>query len=349
MKHTGYHYLDLTSYTVYNGDPFGPGAFRDNVIALIHANMSSGPDREIVFVTRDEPTQEFVQLTRCTHRATYVDANVTCIMRGALGRANCGADAVRETPNRPAEPSLFALGLPFMQYFTHWVRQPFFDVLNILNGVNNYAPTIAELYISNPLTAQYDNSTSKYDTRIGDLDIKTFEQRFSLLWNTYWKLAWSAKSLNGGDLKAPYFDPLKAKDIDKGPRIETIQNASSTTVFPLPSVYAIDRAWLSIYFIACGVMFFAAVFSFVMRTLCRAPIILGYVSSLIRDSTYFEDSSRYKNSTEDGLEKSKRLGALRVIVADVGSGRGVTGRIAFAPVGRGQDRIRRVEKGRLYD
>ncbi|KAF2027625.1 hypothetical protein EK21DRAFT_24572, partial [Setomelanomma holmii] len=54
------------------------------------------------------------------------------------------------------------------------------------------------------------------------------------------------------------------------------QNTTSQITFPLPPVYTIDRPWLTLYFVSVGIMFFAAVFSFVMHTRCRAPTILGF-------------------------------------------------------------------------
>jgi hypothetical protein len=129
----------------------------------------------------------------------------------------------------------------------------------------------------------------------------------------------------------------------EGSKVGTILNATSHIVYPLPSVYAINRAWLGIYFVSFGVMFLAAIFSIVTRFMRHAPTLLGYVSSLIRGSSYFEDT--YKNNLEDGAHKTKRLGSMRVMVADVRNRGERAGGIAFAPADIGQ----RVEKGRWYD
>jgi hypothetical protein len=83
----------------------------------------------------------------------------------------------------------------------------------------------------------------------------------------------------------------------------------------------------------------------VIRALCHAPALLGYVSSLTRNSSYFPDVDHGANSAEDGPTRSKRLGGLRVMVADVRGGKDAVDRIAFAP-----KEIRgKVEKGRWYD
>jgi hypothetical protein len=88
-------------------------------------------------------------------------------------------------------------------------------------------------------------------------------------------------------------------------------------------------------------MLLAAVFALVIRALCRAPVLLGFTSSLTRDSAYFNDPEMSVNSVEDGSERTKRLGAMRVMVGEVRD----SGRIAFLPVGMGK----RVEKGQWYD
>jgi hypothetical protein len=89
-------------------------------------------------------------------------------------------------------------------------------------------------------------------------------------------------------------------------------------------------------------MFAAAVFSLVVHYRCHAPQILGFVSSLTRDSTYFEGVRG--NSSEDGAKTAKRLRSLRGRVEDVHAGADV-GKIAFAPA---QDGLR-VRKGRWYE
>jgi hypothetical protein len=87
-------------------------------------------------------------------------------------------------------------------------------------------------------------------------------------------------------------------------------NMTSHVTFPFTSAYAIDRAWLTVYFMAVATMLLSAISSLFVRTRCRAPVILGFASSLIRDSMYFAHYGVYNNSTEDGSERSKRLGKL---------------------------------------
>jgi hypothetical protein len=83
-------------------------------------------------------------------------------------------------------------------------------------------------------------------------------------------------------------------------------------------------------------MFMAAVFALAMRAMCRAPVVLGSVSSLTRDSIYFEDPELHANSTEDGAQRAKRLGNIRAMVGDARCDIEGAGKIAFVPTGAGR-------------
>lgn len=88
----------------------------------------------------------------------------------------------------------------------------------------------------------------------------------------------------------------------------------------------------------------AVVFALVMYVLYCALVLLGFVSSLIRNLTYFDNPGMYHNSMEDRLQRSKRLGAMRIIVGEVANNKKGSRRIVFVPAGIG----RRVEKEQWY-
>jgi hypothetical protein len=291
----------------------------------------------------------------------YVEAKVTCISPGDSSRANCGVHSIRETPTPPEDPSTAVLD---SWTDSQYSLIDFMDSLDILQAGRDHTSN-TENFLLNPLFAftnsdgrdpndiahadrasggllsQGDGTSIGYDkTALSTIDIATFERRFSLLWNTLWKIGWARKSVEGGG----WGDSINDANMST---VASVEHAASNVTFPLPAVYAIDRAWMGVYFVSVAVMFLAACFSLVVRSLCHAPQVLGYASSLVRDSRYFEDvTGMYRNSAEDGFEKSRRLGRMRVMLADV-SGGTETGKIAFAPVSRGM--VTRVEKGRWYE
>lgn len=279
----------------------------------------------------------YMAITRCSARTKYIDAQMSCISKGALGKTNCGVNSVRETlsPTNPAELNILET-IPFYSPDLpdeRWDWSPnlpnafmtfFMDLLDDSLGGSGTS-SLVEWYLKDPLTALNRPSNFGY-ANLGDLDIKLFEKRLSLLWNTLWKVGIQYGGIMGGKFRqSDHHDPLL--------------NTTSIITFPLPSVYALDLPWIILYFLSVAIMFFAAVFSLIMHYRCHAPPVLGYVSSLIRDSKYFDDGKILGNSAEDGTGKTKRLQYLKVMIADTKTDEDV-GKIAFVPA-HAESRVRR--------
>jgi hypothetical protein len=127
---------------------------------------------------------------------------------------------------------------------------------------------------------------------------------------------------------------------------DTLLNTTSHTEFSRLPVYTIHTVWITIHFVAVVVMFCAAIFSLVVHSQCRAPSILGNISSLTRDSAYLANHGVSGNSAEDGASTTKRLQGTKVMTADVEGGHDV-GKIAFVPLHEGG--VTRVKKRRWYE
>ncbi|KAF2653263.1 hypothetical protein K491DRAFT_680660 [Lophiostoma macrostomum CBS 122681] len=333
LRNTGSNYQELvTAYPT----PMIP---RTLFITLRSDNMTATPNvREMVFGSAytgksRESGLSTVSITTCALRTSYVDANVTCASKGVLGKALCGVGALRATP-LPPEP----LGETVLNYSTH-ASNSFTDLVGLLddNQKGSGQSSLVEYYLFDPLSAFTTSSGPSLGyVDVGSLDIELFERRFSLMWNTLWKIAWATESATGGK--------MTAQETIQGEIINILANTTSNVTYSVPATYAIDKPWLITYFISVSVMLTISVFALVLRSRCRAPAILGYVSSLVRDSTYFDDCGIDGKSTEGGAEWSKRLGKLRVMVADVGGEADGPGKIAFAPVGIGK----RVVKEGVY-
>jgi hypothetical protein len=300
-------------------------------------NQTNPGHPKLVFGSQGDET--YMSITECEAGTTYVDAQVMCISKGTLGRTNCGVSAIRKTlqPTDPDTVSLLEAGRVMYPNTTSnhnpgipgSFLQAFMDILDDIQSGSG-ASSMVEWYINDPLAA-LDSDVSKIAfTELSNVDVKTVERRLSLLYNTFWKASWSYKSIRGGNFTtSPFFD--------------TILNVTSQTTFPLEPVYALNLPWIILYFFSVGVMLFSALFALVVHARCHAPPVLGYVSSLTRDSMYFSESVR-GNSTEDGMQKAKRLANVRVILADTGRGNEV-GRIAFVPA---EHAGTQVKKGRWY-
>jgi hypothetical protein len=312
-------------------------------------NMAATPSvPEMVFGSSNSDPLEndiMASITTCVSKTLYVDANITCISRGVLGKALCGVGALRQTPFPPGSDTGFmdpynasaGYNSNRVSFASFAALTDLFDERPPYATDSDYACSATEQYILDPLAGLVETGYAD----LGSLNITLFERRFSLLWNTLWTIQWTGESATGGSMleDLPYYTGTGEEKF-----LHVVTNTTSNVTFPTPATYDIDKPWLVMYFISVGVMFLAAVFALVLRSRCRAPAILGYVSTLVRDSTYFDDCGIDGKSIEGGAETSKRLGKLRVMVADVGGEADGPGKIAFAPVGIGK----RVVKEGVY-
>lgn len=298
-------------------------------------NMTTKPGvPEFIFGSRGADVTNY-QLTTCTARTVYVDANATCISRGASGKANCGVTALRQTADPPADPTVSTMNINVMALNS---LSYFMDVLEHsagdsgLGGSGTSSPTV--MYLYDPLTALATRELSQGYTEMSNLDIATFERRFAMMYNTLWKISWAGRSAMGEKLQNT------SRTLDN-----VVLNSTSSTSFPLPPVYAINKAWLSVYFLSVAMMLAASLVALVIRARCRAPVFLGYVSSLLRDSTYFQSHGMQGNSTENGSAKARRLGNLRIMVGDCSNEHDEAGKMALHPAQMG----RKIEKEKWYN
>ncbi|KAJ4314096.1 hypothetical protein N0V94_006610 [Neodidymelliopsis sp. IMI 364377] len=290
--------------------------------------------------------QEHASVTACTTGTTYIDMQVTCISRGSTGKANCGVDAIRKSLELTEPPDagiLEALRVDDPRISSQYddrVAVGFLTAFMTLlddNQIGSGQMSIVQAYIADPLTA-FDRPVQFSYMDFSKVDVKLVEKRLSLLYNTLWRVGWSYMSMTGGNMTTSF------ESSRTGETMWTLANTTSQIVFPLEPVYELDVPWLIVYFVSVGVMFFAAFASLILHAMCHAPPVLGYVSSLIRDSVFFSESGVQGNSTEGGISKARRLGKMEVMVADVWSEESV-GRVAFAPAeGKGV-----VKRKRWYD
>lgn len=188
--------------------------------------------------------------------------------------------------------------------------------------------TVAEIYIQDPADVLVDGL--RQFANLSTVPIELFQERLGLLLNTFFRSNIHFESYFGRQLQYVY-------------TWDQLLNVSALTTTPLPPVYEISRPWTTVYLFAVIIMFLATVFTIVLRRRCSAPQILGYVSSLVRDSTHFAEAGLVGHSAESGMEIAARLRRVRVSVADLKAGQTV-GKIAFVPPSKGK----RIKTRRLW-
>jgi hypothetical protein len=312
-----------------------------NTSIINFSNMSDHTHPKLFFGTLG--LNSSLSITECSTSTTYVDAQATCMARGALGKANCGIGAIRKKLENTESPSMSLLesrritkpqnpDSVFDPAIPKLFLEQFMDILDDTQ-IGSGVASVIERYLEDPSIAFSNSPAFSNYADLVSIDMRVFEKRFALVYNTLWKAGWAYTAITGGNI---------TERTDAGTK-EQLLNTASKITSPLPAVYAINTPWMILYFVSVTIMFFAAVSSLILHQRCQAPPILGFVSTLVRDSKFFDDSQTQGNSAENATEKSKRLGKTKVMIADVKSGDEV-GRIAFVPIDSGG----RVRKRRWY-
>lgn len=293
-----------------------------NTNGTLDINNTSLPTPIITFVSAGHSV---FYNTRCNVNTRYVDANITCLQGDVAsnGNAACAASYIRE-----ADPPAGVF-----DNFTAFNFQP--SAYNIAKFYPSFLPstsgsTPTEMFIADPPTAII-GLTREEVVELGSVPIELFEKRFGLLFNTFWKASINPRSIVGGSATGAIF-----------------VNTTAFWTQKLPSVYALDVPWLIVFFLANLIMFVAAVSAVVLKMRCETPHLLGYVSTLTRDSEYIP-WARGIGSSLDGDERARLLGEEKVRIADV-KGTEEVGRIALVAEGAGVGlKWTEVVPGRFYD
>ncbi|KDN71479.1 hypothetical protein CSUB01_07832 [Colletotrichum sublineola] len=264
--------------------------------------------------------------TSCMYERVYVDSEIFCEYLGGSAQSRCGVNRIRQTPYPPPQDPDYLYGV--LGVGTKYLLPRFLRV-----GIERDSGpgSSSARFIRNPLNALNSKSEMSSTTTMCDISMDLFENRLSLLLNTF------------ADSASKPFDIIGAESGASEAPDRRLLNVSSRIDIPLSAAYDLNTFWVTIYFLSTAVMLLAAFSSFFMHWYTSSPQVLGFVGSLIRDSPYFSHVNHAGSSTESGEEISKRLGHLKVGVFDVQADDDL-GKIAFAPAEMGS----KVQKGRWY-
>lgn len=309
--------------------PFTSGFFLDT----INKTSKSTDDATIALVSRGS---DDYYSTRCTVSMRYVEVNITCLQDPSSpgSHASCSASHIRSIPDLPSTgfpPNSTAFNLiPHAYNIAH-------DYPTILAKTQHpLTSTQTELFISDPPNAFTGAAARIGAVELGAVPMPLFEKRFGLLFNTFWKATITPSLVVGGPMNATLL----------GLNVAFANTTAQWTQSSTP-LYALDVPWLIVFFIANVIMFAAAIAAVVLKLQCHSPDILGYVSSLTRDSPFFALPGAAYGSVLDGAERARLLKNDRVRLVDVGRDEDV-GRIALVP----EDAPlpwRKVLPGRVYE
>jgi hypothetical protein len=107
-------------------------------------------------------------------------------------------------------------------------------------------------------------------------------------------------------------------------------------------VYTLQVGWYVLYIVCTAILLLAGIFSVVIESMTVAPDVLGYVSTVARNSKYLHLPTT--NSAMSGGERARKIGQVEVMMQDVKSNADV-GRIAL---GMKHEKAERLRADRLY-
>lgn len=138
-----------------------------------------------------------------------------------------------------------------------------------------------------------------------------------------------------------YLTYTKQSDIQQGQEDQFI-SVNATHVYTAGQVFFISPGWVIGYFLCAGLLLIAGTLSVIVESMTVAPDILGYVSTVARNSKYLQLPKT--NSAMNGGERARVLGETKVMMQDV-KAKADVGRIAL---GLKHEKAEPLKPGRLY-
>jgi hypothetical protein len=120
------------------------------------------------------------------------------------------------------------------------------------------------------------------------------------------------------------------------------KNSEGSQITTGDYIYHTEGGWMALYFICTSLLLIAGVISVLLESMTVAPDVLGYVSSLARNSRYLHLPKT--SSAMSGGERARKLGEFEVMMQDVKANAEV-GRIAL---GLKHDGAQKLKPDRVY-
>ncbi|PGH18212.1 hypothetical protein AJ79_00550 [Helicocarpus griseus UAMH5409] len=292
--------VGIDSYIDWNAGPMA--TLRDEGMSSVVRNVTGnkktfyGRRQTFLFESKLPPVYPGVQnpatVAYCNIGRVYVESAVSCISNPlSARRSQCSVAAVRnsQVPHQPADitPFLFPSILGSDgggKLLTHG---------EILNDTDT------------PLLVQ------DVGMKLFSLDRNIFSQRLTQVINTHYMASLFPSAMVGGlDTQLPIYT---VSQYTSAP----INRTTTATVISLEhNLYATNVAWLIVFLATSTVMLMAATISSTLPYFTTIPDVLGYASSLTRDSVYFPHAAN-TGSVLDGLTRSRKLKEKKVRLGDV--------------------------------
>ncbi|KIW12110.1 hypothetical protein PV08_09384 [Exophiala spinifera] len=267
---------------------------------LVNVTDNDLPQATFLFQTRGP------WVSRCKINQEYVESNVSCrttvAARSSSGLVDVGGEggntllpscavlAQRKSTRRhsPSTVTTFSFPTTFDSMASYWIMAT--DPL-----LSSAYSSLSEYYLQNTSASFILSGNGRTYADYSDVSDGDFSHRLAQLMNT-WVL--------GGQVSA---DTMAFYGLDR--RTATVVYTDAA------EVYVVSRPWLAAYCASTAVMLVAALVGIYCAFDTTVPDVLGYCSTLTRDSRHFAFARG--GSTLDGAARTRLLGDLRLKMGEV--------------------------------
>lgn len=225
----------------------------------------------------------------CPITTQYVESAVECV------GTDCSVVAIR--PSQLLHPNSNLTNLGFVAAFNSFC---IYLMMASAAELHDGTSTALELFIGDPDSAPQAGLIYPTITNISANDLGS---RLQQVINTYWFGSYDPVSMMG-------FLNLNTSD---GPLNLTLNSTATHTVWQ--EVYVCHFGWFFALLLATTTMLCAALVGAFFSYRIRGPDLLGYCSTLLRDTPYV--ASLKAGTTMGGMERTRREAGMRVRLVDV--------------------------------
>ncbi|KAB5563194.1 hypothetical protein GE09DRAFT_773371 [Coniochaeta sp. 2T2.1] len=193
--------------------------------------------------------------------------------------------------------------------------------------------TLSEIYLSTGERIAGDTYSSEGLTLSLNVREEDFATRFGFLFNTLLGMGYCPECVN------KYVSATLPNDTDWVKLYETLP---ASLQYARDLKYRISPGWLAAFTVCAAILFLAGLAAVVVESMTVAPDVLGYVSTVARNSRYLQLPKT--SSAMSGGERAKTVGGVKVMMQDV-KGNANVGKIAL---GLKHEKAQRLVPGRLY-
>ncbi|KAK0708420.1 hypothetical protein B0H67DRAFT_590240 [Lasiosphaeris hirsuta] len=265
--------------------------------AYINDTDREFPQRTIRFASTSMPA---LTVAYCRISTAYVEAAVNCT------GLSCAVSRMR--PSLRPHPHPHLVPFEFLYYFNGFFWQL---PLATKTQAATRGSQLTEYYINDPLLPLA--NTYRLLVPLFNVSPRDMSIRLGQVLNSYYLAsldAWGITGMSSGS--GTPVSTANAETVVDG----TFRNiTTASTVSTNRVLYACQWAWWAVFVVACLVMFVVACIGALLNWRTEAPDILGYVSTMTRDSPHV--SVPEGGSALDGTDRARLLKELRVQLQDV--------------------------------